>query len=71
MSKVVKTTLMLRDLDDYAAMRATELAYYRQHAPSLVDYPPASTFMQVPAIGDDPARAISNRRDWSGVGGIG
>ena len=54
MNKIVKTTLMLRDLDDYAAMRATELAYYQQHAPQLVARPPASTFMQVPAIGDDP-----------------
>ncbi len=55
MNNVVKTTLMLRDLDDYPAMRATELAYYRQHAPRLVAHPPACTFMQVPAIGDDPS----------------
>ena len=54
LDKVIKTTLMLRDLGDYSAMRATELAYYRQHAPPLVVSPPASTFMQVPAIGDDP-----------------
>ena len=54
LNRVVKTTLMLRDLDGYPAMRATELAYYRQHAPQLVAHPPASTFMQVPAIGDDP-----------------
>ena len=54
MNKVVKTTLMLRDLDDYAVMRATELAYYQRHAPYLVAHPPACTFMQVPAIGDDP-----------------
>ena len=54
MSKIVKTTLMLRDLDDYPAMRATELAYYQQHAPQLVARPPASTFMQAPVIGDDP-----------------
>jgi len=54
MNKVVKTTLMLRDLDDYPAMQETELAYYRQHAPQLIANPPASTFMQVPAISDDP-----------------
>ena len=54
MSKIVKTTLMLRRLEDYAAMRSTELAYYRQHAPHLVAHPPACTFMQVPAIGNDP-----------------
>jgi 2-iminobutanoate/2-iminopropanoate deaminase len=54
LNKVVKTTLMLRDLDDYPAMLATELAYYRQHAPQLVARPPASTFMQVAAIGGAP-----------------
>jgi 2-iminobutanoate/2-iminopropanoate deaminase len=54
LDKVVKTTLMLRALDAYPAMRAAELAYYRQHAPQLVATPPASTFMQVAAIGDDP-----------------
>src|SRR5690349_1808319 len=60
LGKVVKTTLMLRDLDDYAAMRATMLAYYTQHAPRLVAHPPASTFMQVPAIGDDPNARFQN-----------
>ncbi len=54
MNKIVKTTLMLRSLEDYPAMRSTELAYYRQHAPQLVVHPPACTFMQVPTIGDDP-----------------
>jgi 2-iminobutanoate/2-iminopropanoate deaminase len=54
LNKVVKTTLMLRDLDDYPAMLATELGYYRKHAPPLVASPPASTFMQVAAIGGDP-----------------
>jgi 2-iminobutanoate/2-iminopropanoate deaminase len=54
LSKVVKTTLMLRDLDGYQAMRAAELGYYRRHAPQLAAAPPASTFMQVAAIGDDP-----------------
>ncbi len=55
MNRIVKTTLILRDLGDYPAMRTAELAYYRQHAPQLVVHPPASTFMQVPAIGDDPS----------------
>ena len=52
--KVVKTTMMLRDRHGYPAMRAAELAYYRQHAPQLVATPPASTFMQVAAIAEDP-----------------
>jgi enamine deaminase RidA (YjgF/YER057c/UK114 family) len=54
LGKLVKTTLLLRDLRDYEPMRATELAYYRLHAPELIAHPPASTFTQVPMIGDDP-----------------
>jgi enamine deaminase RidA (YjgF/YER057c/UK114 family) len=53
LNSIVKTTLMLLDGGDCGAMRATELAYYRQHAPQLVAHPPATTFMHVPAIGDD------------------
>ena len=58
MNEIVKTTLMARDVDDHAALRAAELAWYRQHAPELVAHPPASTFMQVPAIGDDATARV-------------
>lgn len=46
MDNIVKTVIFLKNLEDYDVMRATELEYYRKHAPSLVDEPPASTFMQ-------------------------
>jgi enamine deaminase RidA (YjgF/YER057c/UK114 family) len=49
MDKVIKTAVMLKDLNDYPKMRATELEYYRNHAPRLVSNPPVSTFMQLPA----------------------
>ena len=56
MSRIVKITLLLRDADDYPNMQSALLSYYREHAPHLVDTPPATTFMQVPAIVPSGAR---------------
>lgn len=47
MNNVIKTIMLLKHLEDYPRMRKTELEYYQKHAPLLVEYPPASTFMQV------------------------
>ena len=47
MNNVIKTLMLLKNLDDYPRMRKTELEYYQKHAPFLVENPPASTFMQV------------------------
>jgi 2-iminobutanoate/2-iminopropanoate deaminase len=47
MNNVIKTLILLKRLEDYPAMRRTELQYYQKHAPMLVDDPPASTFMVV------------------------
>ena len=47
MNNVIKTTMLLKHLEDYPRMRKTELEYYQKHAPLLVEDPPASTFMQV------------------------
>ncbi len=46
MDNIVKTVIYLKRLEDYAVMRATEEEYYRMHAPSLAEEPPASTFVQ-------------------------
>jgi enamine deaminase RidA (YjgF/YER057c/UK114 family) len=54
--KIVKITLLLRDVDDHPEMESALLAYYRGRAPHLVDAPPATTFMQVPAIAGSGAR---------------
>jgi enamine deaminase RidA (YjgF/YER057c/UK114 family) len=54
--RIVKITLLLRDAGDYPAMQSALQAYYREHAPQLVDEPPATTFMQVPAIAPGGAR---------------
>jgi len=50
MNNVVKTLMLLKNLEDYPRMRKTELEYYQKHAPFLVDNPPASTFMQVASL---------------------
>ena len=47
MNNVIKTVMLLKNLEDYPRMRKTELEYYQRHAPALVEDPPASTFMQV------------------------
>lgn len=45
MDHIVKTTIYLKDVKDYQLMRDTEWEYWRQHAPGLVEEPPASTFV--------------------------
>jgi 2-iminobutanoate/2-iminopropanoate deaminase len=49
-SRIVRLTLLLRDADDYPRLQRALGAYFGEHAPNLVETPPASTFMQVPAI---------------------
>ncbi len=46
MDNIVKTVIYLKNVSDYQAMRDTELEYYKKYAPSLVEEPPASTFIQ-------------------------
>ena len=50
MNNIVKTLMLLKNLEDYPRMRKTELEYYQKHAPLLVENPPASTFMQVASL---------------------
>ncbi len=45
LNNLVKTVMLLRDLEDYPRMRKAELEYYRKHAPLLLEEPPASTFI--------------------------
>jgi 2-iminobutanoate/2-iminopropanoate deaminase len=46
MDNIVKTTIALKDMNDYQRVREVELEYFRQHAPLLVEEPPASTVVQ-------------------------
>jgi 2-iminobutanoate/2-iminopropanoate deaminase len=45
MDKMVKTFMLLNNLDNYPRMRKAEVEYYEKHAPYLVEKPPVSTFM--------------------------
>jgi len=47
---IVKMTIYLRNMSDYQAMRDAEFDYYRNHAPSLAEDPPASTVVQVVSL---------------------
>ena len=47
---------MLSNAEDYPEMQSALLAYFGEHAPHLVETPPATTFMQVPAIVPSGAR---------------
>lgn len=46
LENVFKTFIMLKDIKDYPVMRATELKFYQQYAPELVERPIASTILQ-------------------------
>ena len=48
MENIVKTVMLIKNRDDYPKMRKTEVEYYMEHAPNLVEDPPSSTFL-VPA----------------------
>jgi 2-iminobutanoate/2-iminopropanoate deaminase len=46
MDNIIKTTILLKRLEDYDLMRQTEREYWQKYAPRLLEEPPASTFMQ-------------------------
>ena len=48
MENIVKTIMLIKNRDDYPKMRRTEVEFYMEHAPNLVEDPPSSTFI-VPA----------------------
>ena len=49
-SEILKISLMLTDATDYPKLQSTLLAFYREHAPQLIETPPATTFMEVVTI---------------------
>ena len=46
MDHIVKTTILLKRIEDYDLMRKTEREYWQKYAPRLIEEPPASTFFQ-------------------------
>ncbi len=47
---IVKVTILFKDMKDYEAVKQAEFDYYREHAPALVESPPASTVFQVVSL---------------------
>ena len=50
LENVVKTFILARSLDDYQKIHEIELEYYQEHAPFLVENPPAATFVVVASL---------------------
>lgn len=50
LENVVKVVIYLKDMKDYEAVKQTEFDYWKEHAPSLCDEPPASTVCQVVSL---------------------
>jgi len=50
LDNLVRTLVLFKDMKDYPVVRATELEFFKEHAPSLVDAPPASTVLQAAAL---------------------
>ncbi|MAF46890.1 MAG: RidA family protein [Rhodospirillales bacterium] len=50
LENVVKTFILARSLDDYQAIRKIETEYYEEHAPYLLENPPAATLMVVDSL---------------------
>lgn len=50
LENLVRTLILFKDMKDYPVVRATELKFYQEHAPELVEKPPASTVLQAAAL---------------------
>jgi len=50
LENVVKTLILARSMDDYHKIHEIELEYYKEHAPYLVENPPAATLVVVASL---------------------
>lgn len=50
LDNLVRTLILFKDMKDYPVVRATELAFFQEHAPGLVEEPCASTVLQAAAL---------------------
>ena len=50
LENLVRTLIIFKDMKDYPVIRATELEFFKKHAPQLVEKPPASTVFQAAAL---------------------
>ncbi len=52
MDNIIKTFILLKNIGDYSSMREAEMEFYKKHAPTLVEYPPACTVLQSKSLAD-------------------
>ena len=50
MENIVKVVIYFKDMKDYETVKQTEYAYWKEHAPTLCEEPPASTVCQVVSL---------------------
>jgi len=50
LDNLVRTLILFKDMKDYPVVRATELEFFKENCPSLIDAPPASTVLQAAAL---------------------
>ena len=50
LENLVRTLVLFKDMKDYPVVRAAELEFYREHAPSLLEAPCGSTVLQAAAL---------------------
>ena len=50
LENLVRTLIFFKDMKDYPVVRAAELEFFKEHAPSLLEAPPASTVLQAAAL---------------------
>jgi 2-iminobutanoate/2-iminopropanoate deaminase len=50
MDNIVKTVIMLKNIEDHSTIRQIEREYWQKYAPRLLEEPPASTLMQVASL---------------------
>ncbi len=47
---IAKTTMLIKNWEDYASLRKMEQEYYQEHAPHLLEEPPATTTIQLSSL---------------------
>lgn len=50
MENIIKVKILFKDMGDYEKVKQTESEFYKKHAPTLAEEPPASTVWQVVSL---------------------
>ena len=50
LENLVRTLVLFKDMKDYPVVRAAELEFFKENAPTLLEHPPGSTVLQAAAL---------------------